>query len=372
MRVLMAARHPVGGIRTFLRYVYSQPCFEDCTITLLAAADDVGEYLGAYIPADRLEVSQVGQDLGSMRNAIRQRISTGEFDLLHSHGLMTGVAAELARIGSGVPHLLTIHDVFLPTSFRGVKGRLQQWGLNVLLRRCDAIHAVSNDCADNFRRYVPLVRHDRVHVILNGIDTRLFATAEPVAVRRELGMAEDVFLVGFFGRFMAQKGFRTLVGAVEILVRNGLSRPLRVLTFGWGGFIREDYQYLHEKGLGEYFLQMPQTDEPERWMKAMDVVAMPSRWEACPLQPMEALAAGVPVIGANSIGLREVLAGTPAYVFPVGDAHALAAQLYVVSSEDPRPRFHAYSMIALKRFDVARCGSAVRRLYQDLAVSIGC
>lgn len=366
MKVLMAARYPVGGIRTFLRYVYSQPVFGDCTITLLAPGDDLGDFLAKYISTARMQVRTVSGDSKALFSSVRGALRKEKFDLLHSHGLTTGVVAEIARTGQGVPHLMTMHDVFLPRTFLGFRGRMQQIGLSLAMRRCDAIHAVSNDCAGNVTEYLPLVRKERVHPILNGIDTETILNAVPIDAHTTLGVPLGTRLVGFFGRFMAQKGFRTLVDAVEMMARNLAVPPFRVVTFGWGGYIREDFQYLKNKGLDRYFIQQPHTDEPYRWMKAMDVVVMPSRWEACPLQPMEALAAGVPFIGTSCIGLGEVMEGTPSYVVDPESADQLAETLARVLISEERAPFDAYARIAKDRFSVAETAFRLRALYGQL------
>jgi glycosyltransferase involved in cell wall biosynthesis len=215
---------------------------------------------------------------------------------------------------------------------------------------------------------MPWVRKERVHAILNGIDTKRFADAVPVDARSELGLPEDTALIGFFGRFMAPKGFRTLVDAVEILVREDFPRPLRVVTFGWGGFIREDYRYLSSKGLDTCFIQRPHTDEPERWMKALDVVAMPSRSEACPLVAMEALAAGAPIVGTTCIGLREVLEGTPGRAVPPDNGQALARALReILLSPSQGETSSAYREEAVARFDVRASAFRLRQLYDKTA-----
>ena len=220
MKILMGARFPVGGIRTFLRYVYSQPVFDDCEITLLAPSNDLGEFLEHSISSLRLKVQVVPGAPRQFLRETRAALKAGSFDLLHSHGLTTAVLGEFARTGTGTPHLSTIHDVFLPTTFQGIRGRAQQVGLNLLMRRCDAIHAVSNDCAKNFLEYLPLVKRERVHSILNGIDTDTILKATPIDAHAELGLPSHTRLIGFFGRFMAQKGFRTLVDAVGILIQS--------------------------------------------------------------------------------------------------------------------------------------------------------
>ena len=365
----MTARFPVGGIRTFLRQVYSQPAFEDCEFTLLASGDDLAEFLAQKIPAQRMSVQSVPSAKSQFFQKTRAALKAGRFDLFHSHGLTSAVLGEFARTHTGTPHLMTMHDVFLPTTFQGLLGRAQNAGLNLLLRRCDAIHAVSEDCATNFRGYLPLVKHERVHGILNGVDTEAILNAVPVNAHSELGLPADTRLFGFFGRFMAQKGFRTLVDAVEIVSKQSDHPPFKVVTFGWGGFIREDVQYLRNKGLGEYFVQHQHTDEQYRWMKAMDCVVMPSRWEACGLVAMEALVAGVAVIGTNCIGLREVLRNSPAVQINPEDSVALSSAMAGMLGQRGNGDSVRFQESAARRFDIQVCGNKIRKLYDSLTDS---
>jgi glycosyltransferase involved in cell wall biosynthesis len=360
----MAARFPVGGIRTFLRHVYAQPVFDECEITLLAPTDELGELVSRYVPAERMSVQDARGAPREFLGKIRATLKAGRFDLLHSHGLTTGVLGEVARTGTGTPHLTTVHDVFLPTTFKGFRGRAQQAGLNLVMRRCDAIHAVSVDCARNFCEYLPFVKQERVYGIVNGIDTDAILKAVPVDAHAELGLPSQTKLIGFFGRFMGQKGFRVLVDAVEILIQNTSIPAFRVVTFGWGGFIREDYQYLKDKGLGEYFIQQPRTDEPYQWMKAMDVVAMPSRWEACGLVAMEVLTAGTALVATNCIGLREILEDTPALISGVMDPSSLAHGIMRVLCDDIDDSFKMYQSEAAKRYSVISQASELFTLYQ--------
>ena len=89
-----------------------------------------------------------------------------------------------------------------------------------------------------------------------------------------------------------------------------------MLCFGWGGFIREEQVEIKRRGLENNFHFLPFQENPARAIRGVDVVVMPSLWEACPLLPMEVLVAGVPVIGTDCVGMREVLLDTPARVVP--------------------------------------------------------
>ena len=264
---------------------------------------------------------------GLLRMAASE-LRRGDYRLVHTHGFTAGaLAAPLCRLFD-IPHLMTAHDVFQYGQFTGARGKLKKMVLARLFRQIDVIHAVTRDGRDNFMEFFPAVDTRRLRVIEHGVDVDAFRGAAAVNLRQEIGPAADTaYLIGFFGRFMAQKGFRYLVDAIDLIVNGtrSLRRPL-VLTFGAGGFYREEFDRLRSMGLGEYFMQMPYSDNMPGIIKGVDLVAMPSLWEACGLLGMEALAAGVPIVGTSCIGLNEVLEGSPASIVPPGDASALARE----------------------------------------------
>ena len=369
MHILMTALQPGGGIRTFFRYIYSQPCFEDCTFDLFAPDDGLTQFLSQYIPVGRLSVHPAPQRHLSFVREARHLIRAGGYDLVHSHGFSAGALTEMARGMQSLPHLMTAHDVFLSSQFAGFQGGLKHWLMARLFGRMTGIHTVTEDAGENLLSFFPSLDRGRVHGILHGVDTEYFRQGIPRNIKEEIGLAPETPLIGFFGRFMGQKGFRLIIEAVEQIIKNSsLSPAPHVVTFGWGGFIREDYAYLTDKGLGEYFHQMDQTNDMSASLKGVDVIAMPSRWEACGLLAMEALAAGVPIVGSDCIGLREVLSGSPAKAVPVGDVSKLASSLEEELSDRKarRQAFKDFQPIACDRFGIDRPAQSLHELYQAL------
>lgn len=290
------------------------------------------------------------------------------YSLVHSHGFTVGAAAAIPARLRGVPHLMTAHDVFLWSQFQGWKGTVKRRLLNRLFNLIDCIHAVSEDGAKNLFEFMPLLRHERVAAILNGIDCELFAHAAPRDFRSALGLGDDRVLIGFFGRFMSQKGFRYLVGAIALLERDAeVSRKPLVLTFGQGGFAKEEQIEIDRSGLSQYFLNLPHTDEVAEAMRGVDIVAMPSLWEACGLVAMEALVAAAPIIGTNCLGLREVLKDSPADLVAPRDAYALKESLKSYINQPRNSEFSEFAPRALERFDRRLAASKLRDLYEHLS-----
>jgi len=364
-------RWPVGGIRTFLRYVYRQ--FDPQTYRLTILTVEGREF--STLKEDLEPINPLYYKVpanfkpAQFLRLITRAIKTEKIDLIHSHGLTAGVYSCIPARIRGVPHMTTVHDVFRQDQFTGWKGRFLKIGLSVVLPWIDRIHAVSKDTAQNVLEHVPRLRkfNGKMTVIPNGIDVTRFYHAQRRDLRKELGLERDVFLIGFLGRFMPQKGFRYLVDAMQILTDDPelTQRPV-LIAFGGGGFVREEGRRIKEKGLDGSVRMLPFTKDPASTLKGLNLVVMPSLWEASPLLAMEAMVAGVPVVGTNCIGLREVLEGTPCVTVLAGDSRALADALRHEINNPSVAKAEAFAEAACRRFDSKTQAKGLESLMRGL------
>lgn len=366
IHILVTARWPVGGIRTFFRYVYTRFRGERFRFTFILP--DTTEHQTIVHDLRSLDVSfiKLASKPGFVDffRAMCKVHRTDEIDLIHSHGFTAGIFSILTAKLFRIPHLMTSHDVFTYKQFSGTRGRIKKSLLPVLFKHIDCIHCVGEDAKGNLLRYFPHLasNNHRIISISNGIEIQRFLTEEKEDLRKELGLSEDSFLIGFFGRFMAQKGFRYLVDAIEILRGKQPQRQPVVVCFGWGGFVREEQAAIRKRGLIEYFRFLPFRSNVAPAMRGLDMVAMPSLWEAYPLLAAEALVAGVPLIGTDCVGLREVLHDTPARSVPAGDAMALAGAIETEMLQPSGKVAQAFRRIAAQRFDVQKQADELQKI----------
>jgi len=367
-RVLLVVKHPVGGIRTFFRYVYTNIDSSNYHFTLIAPdlpetrilLEDLKSLHLEYIPA-RPNAS-TRQFFGLVTTIIRGQ----SFGLIHSHGFTSAACTIMAAFYNQIPHILTCHDVFTSGQFVGLKGFAKKFALGAMLSMVDRIHCVSNDARANLLVYLPIMKlfKYKVVTIMNGIQVEPFMNAERRDLERELDLTPDTFLIGFMGRFMAQKGFRYLVDALELLRRmeNLPKKPLVVAFSQPDGFIREEQEQVKKRGLTDSIMFLPFVPNVASTLKGLDIVAMPSLWEACGLLAMETMAAGIPIVGTNCIGLREVLRDTPAYIVPAKDSVALSEALAMEMRTPTTARAREFASEAAARFQVKKSAAEIEKL----------
>ena len=367
----MIVRWPVGGIRTYLKYVY--PLLDHqlggVSMSMIVPSAEEFEILRRDLSGLDIRFVSLGErcTIASLVRVINREIIRGNFDLVHSHGFTAAVsAAAVARLRH-IPHLATVHDILHEPQFVGFKGLARRLGLTLGLGAVDLVQAVSEDVARNLTEYLGAAVAGRVRVVRNGILTDSILRSAPRDLRRELELAPNTFVIGFFGRFMAQKGFRYLVEAIRVLRDRGeIGGPLHVVSFGGGGFIREERAALGRAGLNSLFTFLPFATDIGGALKGVDVVAIPSLWEASSLLSMEAMVAGVPVIGTDCIGLAEVLADSPATVVPASNHMLLADAICKEARSSTRQAAAAFIPRAIERFDASRTAAALAGLMRGL------
>jgi glycosyltransferase involved in cell wall biosynthesis len=367
-RILVVVRYPVGGIRTFFRYVYRN--FDSGQYRFTLVAPDLPETRVLLEDLKKLDLVYIPTAGNSTNRKLLELVSTiirtEHYDLVHSHGFTAGACAILGTLSKRVSHIVTCHDIFTERQFTGLRGFIKKTGLGLMLLLVDRIHCVTYSARENLLTYLPLLRpfQRKTIVIANGIDVESFLNAERRDLRRELGLPRGSFLIGFLGRFMSPKGFRYLVDALErIQERQDLSRRPFVIALGEeDGFIREEKEYVKKRGLAESVLFLPFVPHVASTLKGLDVVAMPSLWEACGLLAMEALVAGVPLVGTDCAGLSEVLRNTPARIVPAGDSLALCEALMSEMTNPTTSMAREFALEAAARFEVKERAKAIESL----------
>jgi len=367
--VLTVARWPVGGIRTYLRDVFAAPALERYRFVLLSPdVDSMPQYLatGDYRGVEWIETPESA--LGSVR-AIAAATRRLRPAFVHSHGFISGALAGVACTLTRARHLLTVHDVLLDAQFEGLSGRVSELGLGASLATPDLIHCVTQDSLDNLTERYPWLRglERKSAVIPHGVAVGRIVQAPRRDVHTEIGRGADAVVLGFLGRFMAQKGFRVLMDAVGLLKGRGVAPArLAILGVGTGGFLREDQERIAALGLGDYFTFWPYQPDISSILKGIDALVMPSLWEASGLLAMEAMVAGTPVIGTSCIGLRETLGDSPSLRLPPGDAPALAAAIETFLSRPDGAAARAFQPEAAVRYDANRAFEKLGGLYERM------
>lgn len=168
-------------------------------------------------------------------------------------------------------------------------------------------------------------QRQRMLVIPNGYDTSVFFPdqSKREATRRELGIAENVPLMGFVARYDPLKDHATLIQALE-RVKNTIPEAHTVLVGADVDHQNEELvAALKAAGLEGAVTLIGRSEDVPGIMNALDVHVMSSSSEAFPNVLAEAMACGTPCVSTD-VGDARMIVGDTGWIVPPKDPQKLA------------------------------------------------
>jgi glycosyltransferase involved in cell wall biosynthesis len=268
------------------------------------------------LPSLRRDISPV-HDLLSLSQIIalirRERPA-----ILHTHTSKAGI---LGRIAGGMTRTRTIHTphghLFYGYFGKG-KEQLYVFLERLAARFCERIITISEDERREYLRR-GIGDEQKVITIYNGIDLSRFP-GNGKRVRKELGIAQHVPLVGFAGRLEEVKGPHLFIDAA---MKIGKVYPQVHYLIAGDGPLKDE---LRKKAQGVPHLHiLGYREDIADVMAALDILLIPSLNDGFNLAAVEAMASFKPIVATAVGGLPEVI-GDGGILIQSGDIDQMAEQ----------------------------------------------
>jgi glycosyltransferase involved in cell wall biosynthesis len=249
----------------------------------------------------------------------------------------------------------------------------------ILERMADGMIGVSEATR---RRFSPSVRVSaRYRIIFNGVDLRHFSPcADRAAVRRDLDLPTDRFLLLFVGQIKEGKGVLDIVEAMVQLMANPPAgpRPLLLIigTPTPPAILDEIARRAAANGIAKDVRILAQQDQIHRWIQAADVLVSGSHEDTEGMSRVlfEAMACGTIPVATDIRGNREALNSETGILVPERAPAAIAEAVAGLMGAS-RERLEALRQAGLRRvrehFDITQHARAVERYYHEVMARTG-
>ncbi len=244
----------------------------------------------------------------SLRYHPAARLKMGQMDILHCHHL--AMSLEFAHRYGNAPIVYTNHTRY--DLYTGVYSRLPQPAANAIMRLawrpltdlCQVVIAPSRQAANTMRRFG--VRRP-IEIIPNGIDLAPFFNPTFPMNKSVAGLpasATPIFV--YAGRLAKEKNLSVLIRQFADVCRRLPAARLLMIGRGNPAGLKRLAQALDVAGNITFVGEVEPAQMPA-WLQLADIFVTPSLSEVHPLTIIEAMAAGLPVVGIDAPGVGELV-----------------------------------------------------------------
>ncbi|NIT04312.1 glycosyltransferase [Candidatus Saccharibacteria bacterium] len=249
------------------------------------------------VPLNRIGI---GGFIGLLKVALKEKV-----DLINSHGKGAGIYARKVGVLLGIPVVQTFHG--LHYDYKNPFARFFYLWLERFLT--PFMRFVINVSPGQEKEGIRLriFPKSKSRLVVNGIDVGKFdrVRVNKDSLRKKLGLAPRDFAVAVVARFDRVKGHIRLINHIPDLIK---SIPnLKVVFVGGGEEQVRARARARELGVQDSVVFLGERSDVPKILKSADALILPSFHEGMPLAVLEAYACELPVIGADVVGVADVV-----------------------------------------------------------------
>jgi len=323
--------------------------------------------LGCKVHKICFQRSPLKKDNYTAYKKIKRLVLSEGYEVIHTH---TPVASFLTRLAcrkmAKVKILYTAHGFHF---YQGAP--LKNWLIYYPLEKAaarwtDSLITMNKEdykLAHKFK----LRKAKAIHKVNGvGIDLQKFVPqtlARKRELRKKYGYNDDDFILIYAAELNYNKHQDLLIKAVK-LVRNKMP-GIKLLLAGSGSLAEQYKKQVKRLGLEENISFLGHRDDIAALLLLSDLAVSSSRREGLPVNVMEAMATGLPLVVTDSRGNRDLVSdGGNGYVVGINDVPGFAGAIEkLYSSAEIRQRFSEKSLDLVKRYALERVKEEMKEIY---------
>lgn len=295
---------------------------------------------------------------------VKKVIEAEKIDLVHAHGTRANSNTNSSARKLGIPVVYTVHGWSFHPDQNFLLRSLRIWGEKYLVNKSTLTICVSDNNLNDAGKQFEM---KRATVIKYGINLKKYNPDDSfLPVRKELGIADDVVLIGYIVRMTIQKDPLTLIRAIALMPDDP---KLKFLFVGDGDLKDSVVSLAKELNVFSRIIFMDFRQDVPNILNAVDIYCLPSLWEGLPIGLLEAMAMRKAIVATAIDGTKEVINNMDnGIVIPVKSPQKLAdALLLLAGNKELRDSMGKKAGETIEHeFNVDKMTRKIEKVYDNL------
>lgn len=289
-------------------------------------------------------------------------IEDRDIDIVHAHNVTPWYFSYRALRKARKKLCVTIHG------FIKGPGSLKKKLLYIYLSRfTDQIVMVSESIKKDLAG-LPLMKLKGAKVIVNGIELIRNPGIDRDALRQEIGLSEDDFVIGTVGRLYKEKNIEMQLEMIGQLLKDIPTIKLVVVSKKYD-YIKKLEKLIDELGVDDHVIFTGLRRDIPRILSAFDVFVMTSVSEGTSIALLEAMSSGLPIVVSRVGGNPDVITHSRnGFLFDVNDLAGFCKHIHSLYTDTAlRTDLAAEALKSSKRYAIENMVEEYDSLYQTLS-----
>ena len=241
-----------------------------------------------------------------------------------------------------------------------------------LIKNIDAVVGVSDSVKEVLQKKFK-INPKKIYTIKNGVEIDKYTNNKNNFLKNELNIANDTIIIGIIANFRKIKNHIFLLKAFYELLKKNSNLKLLLIGKGFDGDSEnseeEVRKYIHENKIDNNVLLLGHRSDIPELLSIMDIFCLTSKKEGLPLSLIEAMAAGLPLVGTDVEGIRDIIChGKNGFLVKPGDTSGLTDILDGLINN--KPLLHKLSQNSKNTAKEFYSLDSCIRGYEDLFISL--
>jgi glycosyltransferase EpsD len=182
-------------------------------------------------------------------------------------------------------------------------------------------------------------------------------------LRKEYGYSNTDFILIYVAEMSYRKHQDLLINTIDIL-KNRIPN-IKLLLVGSGNLMKKYKEQVKKLGLNDYIYFLGYRKDVPNLMAISDISVSSSRQEGLPVNVMEAMATGLPLVVTDCRGNRDLVRNKEnGYVVGIDDVDGFANAIELIyKSKQIRKRFGEKSLIDIQRYSLDNIVREMKNMY---------
>ena len=327
-------------------------------------------------PTRVLSREELALYVGEFTNAVATSFArTGLPDAIHANYWLSGLAGHRLKHELNIPLVMTFHTLErVKADHFASESEERAFQESAIFACADAVLASCEVEAEQFEQFYNAAP-SRIHIVPLGVEHAFFSPGFRPQARRAINMPAQPLLL-FVGRLQALKGVDLALETLIELRARGSEATLAIVGGPSGASGRQTLAQLHRRVedagvIGHVTFVAPQAHQLlSTWMRAADVMLVPSRSESFGLVALESSACGTPVVACAVGGLTTLIEhGRTGYLMDDRDPKVWADAVEDILDPERATAMSNAAVLLARNYTWRSAGESLAALVERLSLS---